>query len=168
MFYLREFIVAPPPRRNQLQCHLNVLYCSTISAGGPRFPRMVRRAYSSWAMCVHDGSAPRGACASADRSYAADLNRCHISRADLLHRRCILWVADVVWMRTRRGPSVSATSAFPRSMRLRVVGPQFPILGLGNPLDIIVRARPARPMARWVIATNTHTHFIPILGAISW
>ena len=85
---------------------------------------MVWRSYSSCAMCVHDGSVPRGACACAAMSYAAELNRRPISRGDLLHRRCIIGGANVVWTRTRRGSSVSARCAFPRSMRLRVVGNQ--------------------------------------------
>ena len=156
MSYFRKFNGAPRPRRNQLQCHLNAMYCIASSAGGgdPRFPRMLWRAYSSWAMCVHDGSAPRGPCASAAMSYAADLEHCPISRTDLLRRRCIHWVADMVWKRTRRGPIVSSTSAPPRIMRLRVVGPQCPILGLAYPP---VRYRARVPPGPWRVGLSQQT-----------
>ena len=53
--------------------------------------------------------------------------------------------------RTRRGSSVSATGASPRSMSLRVVGPQCHILGSAYFPWEVLRARATWAMARWVI-----------------
>ena len=66
--------------------------------------------------------------------------------------------------RSRRGSSVSATIAPPRSTRLRVVVPQCHIMGLPYPPCAFSRAHSTYPMARWGVETNTPYLSILIAG----
>ena len=129
---------------------------------------MAWRAYSSWAMCVHDGSDPRGECASAAMPYAADLDRFPISRANLFHRRCSLWAPDMVRggrssrikrIRDERAPKGHAA---PRSWGA------FPYSVDGIFHHANYRARPSLSMARWVVSADSPTTYIQELGAIAW